>query len=356
MKFTAAFAAFAVAGFLGPLALSPNLRAADQPTTPASANQGVPRIQFETNFVDYGKTSTIDSLSGVFKFKNVGDGILKVDRPEPSCDCTDSQVKPSVLKPGETGEIIYTVKLDTRLDGKRYITVRSNDPKNPSLKLTMKIDHTPLYELSPKVAIVTVPAGQPEGHSVFTVSRADDKPLAIDRFVGTDSSISGAFETAPSADDDTARIIVTVRRSSDSPSTVKGKLQMWGKNQTSSPLQTIPVVGQILGELAASPPQIYWVIPDLGTNKSAYAPQSLTKTIELTSVLGRDVELKNPTSGIKGMKMQIVPKKSGKKFDLVLKFDELPTEFSNGKVTVETSLASLPKIEVPVTVAVPTPN
>jgi len=31
----------------------------------------------------------------------------------------------------------------------------------------------------------------------------------------------------------------------------------------------------------------------------------------------------------------------------------LPTEFSNGKVTIETSLASLPKIEVPMTVAVP---
>ena len=131
---------------------------------------------------------------------------------------------------------------------------------------------------------------------------------------------------------------------------------MWNRNQASRPVQTIPVVGQILGELAANPSQLYWVIPDLGTNKSDYPAQSLTKTIELTSVLGRDVELKNPTSGIKGMSMQIVPKKPGKQFDLVLKFDELPTEFSNSKVTVETSLVSLPKIEVPVTVAVPSPN
>jgi hypothetical protein len=50
--------------------------------------------------------------------------------------------------------------------------------------------------------------------------------------------------------------------------------------------------------------------------------------------------------------MNVVPKVPGKVFDLILRFDELPAEFSNGKVTIETSLASLPKIEVPMTVAV----
>lgn len=80
----------------------------------------------------------------------------------------------------------------------------------------------------------------------------------------------------------------------------------------------------------------------------------LTDSIStLRLLLGHEVELKNVTSTIKGLSMNVVPKVPGKVFDLLLKFDELPGELANGKVTIETSLASLPRIDVPMTVAVP---
>ena len=113
---------------------------------------------------------------------------------------------------------------------------------------------------------------------------------------------------------------------------------------------------EILGELAAAPSRLDWVIPDFGTNKTAYPAEALTRKVELTSVLGHAVELKNATSDIKGLSVQIVARTAGKKFDLVLTFDELPLVFSKGKVTVETSLASLPKVEVPLTISVPSPQ
>jgi len=65
----------------------------------------------------------------------------------------------------------------------------------------------------------------------------------------------------------------------------------------------------------------------------------------LKSVLGHEVELKKVTSTIKGMSTKVLPKVPGKLFDLILKFDELPKEFADGKITIETSLVSLPKIE-----------
>jgi hypothetical protein len=148
---------------------------------------------------------------------------------------------------------------------------------------------------------------------------------------------------------------VTVRRHSDSPGPFAGKVQVWMSNET-RPVQSIAVTGEIQGELAASPPRLYWVIPDFGTNKAAYPPESLTRKIELTSVLGHEVEIKKTSSDIKGMSVQLVPKDgkdAGKRFDLILKFDELPEAFTNGKVTIETPLPSLPKLEVPLTIAVP---
>src|SRR5205807_2548522 len=130
-------------------------------------------------------------------------------------------------------------------------------------------------------------------------------------------------------------------------------IQMWDSNEPAHPVRSIDVAGEIQGELAADPPRFYWVIPDFGKNKSDYPAQSLTRKIELKSVLGHEVELKNAASNIKGLSVQVVPKEPRKTFDLVLTFDELPQAFTNGKVTVETSLASLPRLEVPVTIAVP---
>src|SRR5262249_2310409 len=129
--------------------------------------------------------------------------------------------------------------------------------------------------------------------------------------------------------------------------------QLWNNNQPAQPMQTLSLSGEIFGELAAVPPRLYWVIPDLGTSKTAYPAEALTRKIELTSVLGHEVALKSATSDIQGMNVQIVPREAGKRFDLLLKFDELPKAFTNGKVTIETSLALLPKVEVPITVSVP---
>ena len=54
----------------------------------AAQAEGTPKIQFGQTVYDFGKTSQVASVSGVFKFKNVGDGILKIEPPKPSCGCT----------------------------------------------------------------------------------------------------------------------------------------------------------------------------------------------------------------------------------------------------------------------------
>ena len=293
-----------------------------------------------------------EPLAGVFKFKNVGDDVLKVEPPMASCDCTETMVKPDTLAPGESGEIVYTIKLDHPLDGQRAISVRSNDPKTPLVKLILQINHTPLYELDPAKLVIIVPAGKQQARSSFTIQRADGKPVEIERVTASPEQINAVLEPSKQ-DSDAARVNVTVQRPSDSPSVISGTVQMWARTQPDRPVQTISVTVRILGELAVAPSQLYWVIPDFGKDKASYPPSTLTKKIELSSVLGREVELKNAGSNIEGMRVQIVPKQPGKTFDLVLKFDDVPKNFASGKVTVETSLASLPKVEVPLTVAVP---
>src|SRR5579859_841310 len=92
----------------GGIPSSPNLLAA----TDAAVAQAAPKIKFATNFFDFGKITATETIAGEFEFTNVGNGILKVEPPESSCDCTTPIVKPDALAPGETGKIIYAIKLD----------------------------------------------------------------------------------------------------------------------------------------------------------------------------------------------------------------------------------------------------
>lgn len=332
------------------------LKAAQAISSTSATGKGTPKIQFATNFFDFGKITASETLSGEFEFKNVGGGVLKVDPPQASCDCTDPMVKPDTLAPGETGKIIYTIKLERALNGQRTIRVHSNDPENPFVNLTMQMDYTPLYELSPKALKVMLSPGKDESHAVFTITRADEKPLDVDRFTTSKEWITAALDSSFKPEDSSAKVNVTIRRPPGPPALINAKIEMWSNNQSAHPVQTMSVTGEIFGEVAAVPARLYWVIPDFGRDKSAYPTEALTKKISLVSVLGHEVEVKSATSPVKGLNVQVLPREPKKSFDLVLKFDELPQVFTNAVVTIETSLASIPKLEVPVTISVPGAN
>lgn len=329
---------------------------AAEPETKTVSRKGVPKIQFTTNFFDFGKVTATETMSGEFTFKNIGDGVLKVDPPQASCDCTEPVVRPDTIAPGETGKILYTIKLERALNGQRTIRVHSNDPETPFVTLTMQMDYTPLYEMNPKALIAKLPPGKDEIQQHFTVTRMDGKPLRIDRFKTSKDWITASFGPSFKPEDSSAQVNVTVHRPSGPPGLINAKVELWGNDQNNHPLQTMSLTGEIYGEFAASPSRLYWVIPDLGKDKSAYPAEALTKKIQLVSVLGHEVEVKSATCDVKEMNVQVVPKEPRKTYDLVLKFNELPQVFTNAKVTIETSLASLPKIEVPLTISVPGSN
>ena len=121
---------------------------------------GTPTIAFATNFCDLGKLTAIEKITGSFTFTNTGDAVLKVEPPLASCDCTEPKVTRDTLQPGETGQVTYTINLEKPLSGQRFIRLRTNDPRHPSEQLTIQLDYTPLYDVSPKSFWVNVPAGR----------------------------------------------------------------------------------------------------------------------------------------------------------------------------------------------------
>ena len=90
---------------------------------------------------DFGRVDEGIVVEHTFKFKNSGEATLKISDIKTSCGCTAALVSNEKLAPGEEGTLL--VELDTKnRNGKmsRTITVKSNEPKEPSKVLTVYAD------------------------------------------------------------------------------------------------------------------------------------------------------------------------------------------------------------------------
>ncbi len=98
----------------------------------AAQAQAAPKLEFDSVVYDFGKTSQVTTVTGMFKFKNTGDAILKLEPPKPSCGCTVAELTPDTLAPGASGELRFTLNLgQVRAIMEKHIAVLSNDPRPP---------------------------------------------------------------------------------------------------------------------------------------------------------------------------------------------------------------------------------
>jgi hypothetical protein len=321
----------------------------------AAQAAGTPKIQFDQTVYDFGKTSQVATVSGVFKFKNVGDGILKVEPPKPTCGCTIASLKPDTLSPGEIGELAFTLNLGLyRTTLEKHIAVRSSDPQTPEVSLTIKVDYTPLYEINPMILSPNLAFGVNDTDQCTTITRTDGKPLRILRLDASKPWITAKVEPGTKADDATARIRVAVQRDGP-PRRFNEFVQVYSIEQTNTPVSSIYVCGQMGGEISLSPEALYWSVPNAtnATNAPAERPEALVlRRVAIRSADGKTIELKNPQSSIKGINVELVPKEAGKVYELVARLDEVPASTVSGKVSFETSVAAQSRIEVPVIVNV----
>ncbi len=321
----------------------------------AARAETTPRIRFDQTVFDFGKTSQVQSVSGTFKFKNVGDGTLKVQPPKPSCGCTLAGLKPDTLLPGESGELAFTLYLGfTRAQLEKHIEVQSNDPQTPNVSLTVKADYTPLYEITPMILTPNLPFGLTATNVFTSITRTDGKPLRNLRLEPSKPWIAPQLETPPLENDTNARVRIEVRREG-TPRRFNEFIQVHTADHTNGPVSTIFVYGRFLGELSLNPEALYWMITDPAKVKAERPDAVVIQRMTIGSATGKAFEIKNPQSTVKGVKLEIVPKEPGKVYELVAKLEELPEQTVGGNVSFETSVEAQPKIDVPVIVNVSKP-
>jgi hypothetical protein len=94
-------------------------------------------ITFETQKIDYGTIQQGANGERHFSFTNTGNVPLVISNAQKSCGCTIPTWPKEPILPGEKAQI--KVKYDTKRLGNftKYVTITSNDPKNPTIRLNI---------------------------------------------------------------------------------------------------------------------------------------------------------------------------------------------------------------------------
>jgi cytoskeletal protein CcmA (bactofilin family) len=138
----------------------------------AAAKAGNPKIVFEQTLYDFGTVDKGTKVEHHFLFRNAGDATLIVNNVRSSCGCTSVLLTSKEIPPGEAGSI------KASFDSKGYqgnvektITVESNDPSSPSVRLSLRGTVVSDITVTPQaINFGSLTKGRPVPPALLTIS------------------------------------------------------------------------------------------------------------------------------------------------------------------------------------------
>jgi hypothetical protein len=319
----------------------------------AATPQPAPKIQFDKTVYDFGNTSMVQQLTGTFTYQNAGEGVLDLKKPTTSCGCTVASVKPDSLKPGEKGELVFTMNVGNMNRGhaEKHITVPSNDPQTPSVNLTVKADIVPTFDYNPQ----QVPLGDiRQGlvtNIVVEVKRVDGKNINLTKVETSNPSIRAHIAPVESSEGKAAQVLIAFE-AEGAPRRFNDNVKVYG-DATNQPAFTIPVMGRLVGELSINPEAVFWGIADPEHWPGPRPELMTTRNVRVQATdPNKAMEVRNVTTSLKDVSVSINTVETGKVYEVVAKLTEAPKESERGTITFETTLVGLTNVVVPVTINV----
>ncbi len=110
-----------------------------------------PLLEFETLQINLGEITDHESVEVVFRFTNVGNSLLNIEKVTTSCGCTVAELRSRDYLPNESGEIEVTFDPTGRTGiNTKSISLVSNDREFKSRAVKLIADIKPIIESVPK--------------------------------------------------------------------------------------------------------------------------------------------------------------------------------------------------------------
>ena len=149
---------------------------------------------------DFGLGQRDSSLHHTFVFRNDGDEPLRLTHGSSTCKCTMSQFDSGELQPGETTEMRLDFKLVTMDEQFRQTAeVLTNDPRQPTVTLTIVGTVTDLLRLEPRdVVLSNVPANEGAEATVYLYGFGiEDLQVVSQEFTNSETASRFSLDWTP---------------------------------------------------------------------------------------------------------------------------------------------------------------
>jgi len=103
----------------------------------------LPKIEISPESFDFGEIDYGQIVKQSFIIKNIGEEVLEIKRVATSCACTTAKAAQEIISPGQKTELLVTYDSGAmsgshgRGDQDRIIYIKSNDPINPQIEVTI---------------------------------------------------------------------------------------------------------------------------------------------------------------------------------------------------------------------------
>lgn len=139
-----------------------------------------PELSVDQPVFNFGAITQGKKVHHVFSVKNIGDEPLNIRKVTAACGCTAANSSSPVIQPGKTGEIKTTFD-SANFTGKisKTIAVETNDPRHPTITLTIAGTISEEIQLSPRqLSLGPIKIGTTK-ESVITVMNRGEKSLQL---------------------------------------------------------------------------------------------------------------------------------------------------------------------------------
>lgn len=313
--------------------------------------QGEPAIVFEETLYDFGEAYEDEKITHTYVFKNNGSGALQILNTKTSCGCTAAIGTKDLIPPGGSSQIEVTYSLGKGKGEKsRTVTVSSNDPLNPEVKLTIKGSVRGVYSSVPpsnRLRFQKVPLGESRVQSL-TIYPEKGTSFRINgtKFYKTDTNLKVDSVDTPRGDKKGKIIMVTLGGQQD-VGRFSERFELYtdlDKAQTIS----ITVLGDVVGPIQPNPTRVR-VNFDESSQSEALA------TVKLKRQDGKSFSIIRALSEAPHISFNILTPKSGlqpAEIEIVVR-REAQTQTGQSTIRVFTDDPQQSVISIPITWVVP---
>ncbi len=310
------------------------------PSAMKGASGSTPKIVCDEATHSFGETWMGPKLSHTYTIRNDGKEALVITKVKPSCGCTKAGAHPASIPPGESGEFSFSVD-SKKLRGRfqKTVTISSNDPETPNLRLTLAgivkryVDVLPGNATFGKVSL-----SEPQ-ERILKITNNTENPLELKVSKKVDGPFTFDLVEKEKGKSFELKIKITPPYS---PGRIRGKIELTTNidGQPSIPVNAHATVPE---RLDVQPSQVV-IDPNRPTKNVTSRP------IRLTNYGASSVKVLEATSTDPKIKVALNERTPGRAYTITL---DMPAGYkpsdAGAKIVLKTDDKEKPEIIIPVT-------